>query len=291
MFFGVIAAANWLEDLMELIRLRELIASIRLSIVLFFLIAALVILVELRSGAPVSKYKSKAFLHDILYAMFYRHGYLRMVVAVSLAQALDQHVGFLRTDLLADLPLYASIPTYWIITDFLLYWVHRARHSIPWLWAFHTVHHAATEMSTLTSERKHPLDEFVVQFSFTFTIAFVLGLPIRSWLPLGVAASMLQALQHAKLDWQFGPLYRVLVSPVFHNIHHSDDPNEYDTNYASMFSFWDYLFGTASSSKELPKSYGVRGLHMPESLFPQFFVPVAHHLGRRAAGGRGRRGP
>ena len=61
MFLASIAVTDWLEDLMELIRLRELLESIGLSILVFALIAAIVILLEVRSGVPESKYKSKAF--------------------------------------------------------------------------------------------------------------------------------------------------------------------------------------------------------------------------------------
>jgi sterol desaturase/sphingolipid hydroxylase (fatty acid hydroxylase superfamily) len=39
--------------------------------------------------------------------------------------------------------------------------------------------------------------------------------------------------------------YRKLFSsPMMHRIHHSNKKQETDTNYGSVFSFWDRLFST-----------------------------------------------
>jgi sterol desaturase/sphingolipid hydroxylase (fatty acid hydroxylase superfamily) len=94
---------------------------------------------------------------------------------------------------------------------------------------------------------------------------------------------MLEALQHAQLDWRFGPLYRVVVSPVFHSIHHSAEPRHHNRNYSAMFSIWDYLFGTAAVSATRPRVYGVEGLAMAESLPAQLFTPFRMLARKRAA--------
>jgi sterol desaturase/sphingolipid hydroxylase (fatty acid hydroxylase superfamily) len=49
-------------------------------------------------------------------------------------------------------------------------------------------------------------------------------------------------------------LYRKLFSsPLMHRIHHSNIKEEMDTNYGSVFSFWDRVFGTYKprTSKEI----------------------------------------
>ena len=36
----------------------------------------------------------------------------------------------------------------------------------------------------------------------------------------------------------------ILISPYMHQIHHSKEPRHFDKNMGSIFSVWDYLFGT-----------------------------------------------
>jgi len=113
---------------------------------------------------------------------------------------------------------------------------------------------------------------------------WVLGLPTKTWLPLYVLATALQALHHSELNWRFGPLYRLVVSPTFHSIHHSADPKDHNKNLGQMLSIWDYLFGTAASHAERPARYGVDGLDMPESLTRQLVVPFRNLVRRPLAG-------
>jgi sterol desaturase/sphingolipid hydroxylase (fatty acid hydroxylase superfamily) len=53
---------------------------------------------------------------------------------------------------------------------------------------------------------------------------------------------------HANLKVNFG---FVLASPVFHGVHHSADPRDYDANFAGTFPLWDVLFGTAKTVQPL----------------------------------------
>jgi sterol desaturase/sphingolipid hydroxylase (fatty acid hydroxylase superfamily) len=101
----------------------------------------------------------------------------------------------------------------------------------------------------------------------------LLGVPTQSWMPLGVFVTCISAVQHAQLDWRFGPLYRVLVSPRFHAYHHSVEPDHANANYGFLFSFWDYLFGTAVAEQPRPTRFGVDGLDMGERLTTHLVNP------------------
>ena len=79
-----------------------------------------------------------------------------------------------------------------------------------------------------------------------FTTAAVCGGNPLTWLPILIVVELSLEAQHTQLPWKLGPFYKVFVTPTFHSFHHSVDPAHYNKNFSSrMFSFWDYLFGTA----------------------------------------------
>jgi len=82
-----------------------------------------------------------------------------------------------------------------------------------------------------------------------------------------------ETLQHARLGWNFGPLQRWMVSPLFHAVHHSSDPREHNGNFGRIFAIWDVLFGTFVPAVEKERSYGVDELEVRETLPAQFFHP------------------
>src|SRR5262245_17037754 len=161
---------------------------------------------------------------------------------------------------------------YWVIIDFCDYWLHRLKHRSRVLWAFHAVHHSQERMTFVTSWRFHPLEQVFANIVMLVPL-LILGVPTSSWLPLVVVMTTFEALQHAQLDWTYGPLYKVFVSPVFHAIHHSTDREHHDTNYAKIFSAWDFLFGTGVANEPRPVRTGISGPPIDETLSAQFVAP------------------
>jgi sterol desaturase/sphingolipid hydroxylase (fatty acid hydroxylase superfamily) len=57
------------------------------------------------------------------------------------------------------------------------------------------------------------------------------------------------------VTWPSRWLEWILVTPRFHQVHHSDDPQHYVANLGDLLTVWDRLFGTyvdpASIRKEL----------------------------------------
>src|SRR5262249_45744498 len=45
------------------------------------------------------------------------------------------------------------IAVYYLAYDFVYYWMHRAEHLIPWLWALHSLHHSQRQVSCWTDDR------------------------------------------------------------------------------------------------------------------------------------------
>jgi sterol desaturase/sphingolipid hydroxylase (fatty acid hydroxylase superfamily) len=143
--------------------------------------------------------------------------------------------------------------------DFANFSFHWMQHRNKLLWELHKVHHSAEVLTPLTAIRVHPLANFIgIQY-----LAFFQGLvsavflycydsPLAPIEILGVNALTVLAhtlfgghLAHMQV-WVMFPaaIGRVLYSPALHQIHHSDNPKHFDTNYGFIFSFWDRLFGT-----------------------------------------------
>lgn len=267
------SATLFIHEWADRLKLAALARSAGVAFALFAVVSLFVLLLEMRSGADHARFKSKAFVNDVLYCAFYRGGFYAVFVWAAVANALGDHLGFMQLHLLSHLPPYASLMVYWIVGDCCAYWAHRALHRFPMLWAFHSVHHAEQQLTTLSQGHRHPVDEVVLQLSIHLPLLFILGVQPAAWLPWWITAQVLQALQHAELDWRFGPLYRWVVSPTFHSIHHSVEPQHFNTNYGAMFSIWDHVFGTAAAAQERPRVYGIPGAPIAESIVVQLLAP------------------
>ena len=80
-------------------------------------------------------------------------------------------------------------------------------------------------------------------------------------------------LVHANLNWTFGPLRYVLVSPVFHRWHHTRAVR--DKNFASTFAIWDVMFGTSYMPAGVrPSDYGIDDAEMPDGMWAQIAYPL-----------------
>lgn len=227
---------------------------------------------ERRQGSDTSRYVRRHFAHDVAYALFYNSGAFNLLGASLIYAAVQDQLGFMGLGLLEGLPIVVVGFLYVVTTDLVSYWVHRAEHAIPFLWQFHSVHHASEEISFLTAYRVHPFSRLLWGISEVILL-IVLGVPPTWWLPFTLVRGFLASVQHTDLDWSYGRLYPLVVSPVFHRLHHSRDRRDFDSNYSQLFCIWDYLFGTANPSRLPPIAVGVEGLRPEPTLMGQFWGP------------------
>lgn len=139
--------------------------------------------------------------------------------------------------------------------DFIAYWRHRLEHSAL-LWPSHAVHHSDTQMTWLAIFRFHPINRLsttLVDFSFLL----LLGLPAYALLVNSLVRHYYGAFIHADLPWTYGPLRHIFVSPAMHRWHHANNPVAYNTNFASVFSVFDKMFGTFRVPGECTAPLGV----------------------------------
>lgn len=156
--------------------------------------------------------------------------------------------------------------------DFVGYWRHRIEHT-SLFWPAHTVHHSDTEMSWITVFRFHPINKLttvVIDYSFLL----ILGLPVYAIVANFAVRHYYGAFIHADLPWSYGPFRYVFVSPVMHRWHHSTNPDAFNTNFASIFSFFDYVFGTYRVPRTFGGTLGIAGQTSVIKLISQLTYPL-----------------
>lgn len=263
-----------LADFAALIELGDLMRSLAMSLLVPVAFLGVVLLFERRAKADRYRYASRSFANDVLYTLFYKGGFYNVLMLAAVTNAVEPRLAFIQLDLSQWIPWPIGLAIFWVGGDFVTYWWHRLQHANRFLWAFHTVHHSQERLTLFTASRRHPLENLSMDVLLYFGIFhLVLGIPTRGWLPLSALITSVIAIQHAQLDWRFGPFYKVFVSPRFHAFHHSAEPKHANANYGFLFSCWDFLFGTAVPEQALPARYGVDGIEMGESLTRQMILP------------------
>jgi sterol desaturase/sphingolipid hydroxylase (fatty acid hydroxylase superfamily) len=181
---------------------------------------------------------------------------------------------------LSHLPLWVQGIGYLVVSDFALYWIHRGFHR-GLLWKYHAVHHASKDVEWISAARFHPVNLALGTAAVDIT-ALLCGISPDIFLVIGPFNIITSCMVHANLNWTFGPLKSVLVSPVFHRWHHAMSVR--DVNFASTFSLWDRMFGTYyMPASQLPQSYGIDDDAMPEGLMAQTLYPLVQKTGEPVA--------
>lgn len=153
------------------------------------------------------------------------------------------------------LPAWAKALGVVLLFDVWTYWWHRFSHVIPFLWRFHRVHHSDPQMDVTTANRFHIGEIFI---SHTIRIALIILFGAEFWHIALFFALMFPVVQfqHANIGLPpaFDRLMRILlVTPHMHKVHHSRYYKETNSNYTSMLSIWDRVFGSFRLSEDLSK--------------------------------------
>jgi sterol desaturase/sphingolipid hydroxylase (fatty acid hydroxylase superfamily) len=149
------------------------------------------------------------------------------------------------------------LAVYLVTLDLFNYWKHRIFHRYPTLWHIHSFHHAATEFTTMTVLREHPLDKALQSFS-TLIPAILLGVPTAEYPFFITVYGIFGYIKHSQIPWRWGWFGKyVIQSPVDHWIHHSNQPEHYDKNFSAVFAIWDHLFGTYYSGDKINSRIGL----------------------------------
>lgn len=130
------------------------------------------------------------------------------------------------------------------VHDFFSYWSHRFEHQSAVLWQEHAVHHSDTSLNVTTTARLHITGQFLFPVVVTAPIAVLFKMPAHEIVFLAMLPTIHAYFLHVNMRVSYGPLWWLLVSPQYHRIHHSIEPQHHDKNFAPRFPIWDILFGT-----------------------------------------------
>jgi len=182
----------------------------------------------------------------------------------------------IRLEATSQLPLALQVLGLLLVADLFQYWLHRAMHELPALWAIHAVHHSADELDALAGSRVH-LAETLLTRTVLASMFYLLGFTLPAILLFGALIAVQATLLHVRGRLSYGWLDRVIVSPKFHHWHHSSDREALDTNYAGTFAFLDRVFGSYHLPEgRWPVRYGGLKEVVPSSYWGQFFSPLTH---------------
>lgn len=128
-----------------------------------------------------------------------------------------------------------------VFLDGVSYLWHRAAHKIDFLWALHKVHHTEERMESTSAFRFHVL-EVLLSLIPRYGLVAILDLPLISVMIFEVLFQFCNIFQHSNIKLSTGieeKLQYLLVTPALHKNHHSIDQARQNTNFSTIFSFWD----------------------------------------------------
>jgi len=164
--------------------------------------------------------------------------------------AQHQYVGLLNW---IHLPTWAVVIATFLLMDYAYWWWHRAMHMVPFFWRFHNVHHTDLDMDVSTAARFH-FGEMIFSTGFLSLAVVLFGIgPIM--LVVFFAPFEAATLFHHS-NWRLPihverALNLILVTPRMHGIHHSIVQRETNSNWGTMFCWWDKLHRTLR--RDLPQ--------------------------------------
>ena len=139
------------------------------------------------------------------------------------------------------IPFFAEVLAALLVYDILYYFLHRGLHHRRMMQLFHGVHHRVRYPTAFDGLYIHPVELVTALVPLFLGIALVGPISVASFLTVLVLHAFANIVVHIGL---------VLPHPAFaltnywvlrHDRHHY---KHLDTNFGTMFPFWDLMFGT-----------------------------------------------
>jgi sterol desaturase/sphingolipid hydroxylase (fatty acid hydroxylase superfamily) len=154
-----------------------------------------------------------------------------------------------------------------ILSDFSLYWVHRAMHRNPVLWKTHAFHHSIPEIWWLAGARTSMTHLLLFAAPQIFIGYYLLGVtPLEAGISFSIGV-VVNVWIHINIWVDLGPLERLIITPNFHRIHHGARGYT-DKNLAFVFTVWDRMFGTYVDPRVTGKDFPVLAVPTRNRLLP-----------------------
>lgn len=154
--------------------------------------------------------------------------------------------------------------------EFIGYWAHRLQHRFMFLWRIHATHHHITKMSVGRAARTHPLEFLGLNLGSAVALAF-LGASEEVVAVVIVFRLNTAHLCHSNLPMKSGLFGWLFNTPEWHQLHHSCNYAESNTNFGCTVILWDRLFGTFLGKEQIERVGNGTGNKL--SLITQLAIP------------------
>jgi sterol desaturase/sphingolipid hydroxylase (fatty acid hydroxylase superfamily) len=179
--------------------------------------------------------------------------------------------------------LFHYIPSPWVggvlsffILDIYRYGWHCMMHFWPIGWCFHRLHHAELAMNVSTAYRFH-LIEVMASYVPMLFLVWLLGISPLVLFIYEALFIAVEVFQHS--NWAIPRkvdrlLTYVIITPNLHRVHHSQIVKETDSNFGSLLTIWDRIFGTFRYHRDALKiNIGLEEYPQPLNLWDSLAIP------------------
>ena len=133
-----------------------------------------------------------------------------------------------------------------LLMDLTFYYWHLANHRVPFLWRFHNVHHIDPDLDVSTAFRFH-FGEIALSAGFTLLQVTLIGPSVWAFAVYQLVFQAEVLFHHSNVRLPISVervINWVLVTPRMHGIHHSQVQRENNSNFGTVFPWWDRLHRT-----------------------------------------------
>ena len=120
-----------------------------------------------------------------------------------------------------------------MLLDFVIYGEHVLFHKVPFLWRLHSVHHSDLDMDFTTALRFH-FGEAIFSAITKIVIIAIFGPPVWSVILFEIVLNTSAMFNHSNFvlpKWIDAKVAKIIVTPKFHEIHHSQKISDSMSNY------------------------------------------------------------
>lgn len=160
----------------------------------------------------------------------------------------------------------AWFPTHWHLVPQLIlaaviaecgqYTIHRAMHSVRWMWGLHGFHHNPTRIYWLNGFRANPLNMILHQLA-GHGVLVAIGTPAPVVQMLILFSTVGAVFQHANADLRYAGWNWVFSTADLHRWHHATGALSPQVNFGGLLTVWDLVFGTYRRAHGMPAAVGV----------------------------------
>ncbi len=167
---------------------------------------------------------------------------LPIPIAVAM-WAQQKQIGLLNW---LGLPSWAAVIATFLLMDYAYWWWHWANHMVPFFWRFHNVHHTDLDLDVTTAARFH-FGEMFFSIGFLSLAVMIFGIAPLMLVMFFISLEAATLFHHS--NWRLPIqieriLNMIVVTPRMHGIHHSIVQRETNSNWGTIFCWWDKFHRT-----------------------------------------------